>query len=1241
MIPVNSQTVSMTEVSMTEPHKPAEEAWQLVERKPRQRSAKTKAMALLDTTTTPKVKDAPTKGSSPVKTKRSRLNSPPEPNKNPTLVAPERPVRQARTKASTPLHDGRCCSCKPHSHCQTKRCTCKKNKLLCTHCDCIECHNRLFTFLTPTPSETTKKAPLFGIPRDIKGNKITNTKPPAIPEAKPAKKSPKQAPPSAPAAGAAISTPRATNRTPVNLPDGDQPMASTEERQAEPPTPLPETPADQANHPPDNSDLPGYIITEMDRKLDEIYGDHIHQNPGTHLDGGVADDAIWQSYWQQLVEYPPSFYDTPNGSIGKQIVVKFAELVEGISKRKWNGERLIVFAQVILQRKQDINRARDIRRHISHKLELWNKGEFQLLFEMTLRELQANLSKSQSTTTPEQRAKTFHNKVLRGNLRSAVRYITEREKGSILYPDDRDEKSGKPVKEALADKHPSSRRADPTKLPAYNSTPHLVPNVITEDTVTEVANNLSGGAGLGGVDSILLKHLLLRHGGASRKLRLAVAEFTEWMANDSPPWAATRALMSGRLVALDKCPGIRPIGIGELWRRLISKCFLKVAGQEAKEACGTDQLCAGLEAGVEGAVHAMTAIWRSMEEEESIGVVLVDARNAFNELNREVMLWVIRHEWPQGARFVFNCYRHWAILLVRGTDGTGFFLYSQEGATQGDPLAMVAYGVGILPLIRTLKSNHPTLHQSWYADDASAIGTLEQIGAYFRELTEIGPSYGYFPEPSKSILIVRPHSENQARDYLQSESFNFELKTGDRYLGGFVGETSSREEWLKEKISDWTLGIQELASVASWYPQTAYAGLQKSLQAEWQYLQRVTGNVSEMFAPLEAAIKNKFFPALFGEPVWEDGDHRRPLAALPVKSAGLAIPDPTVTANDNYMTSSLVCGHLVQAIRTDSEVTFSSVDHKSTRSSTIAEIRKRKTEEEKGILEDICSKLDPDTARTIKRGALCGQWLSVLPSTVNGTELSPQEFRDNLLLRYARSPGDLPERCDGCDKLFTVQHALDCKSGGLIIQRHNEIQAELVEWCSKALTPSAVRVEPLIHLDSDPAPKEDPKETTTDKSNHSKDHSANDGKRGDVLARGLFQRGSDCIIDVRVTDLDCKTYRNVDPDNALKKQEKEKKSKYLQHCLKQRRSFVPFVVSTDGMLGYEANNLIRRIAKRLAEKWDLPYSQICGMVRARVSIATARATHLCIRGSRVPASKISHRVQWDDGAGVGLFKIDY
>ena len=99
--------------------------------------------------------------------------------------------------------------------------------------------------------------------------------------------------------------------------------------------------------------------------------------------------------------------------------------------------------------------------------------------------------------------------------------------------------------------------------------------------------------------------------------------------------------MANRLMALDKCPGVRPVGIGEIWRRLFSKCVLKEAGAEATEACGSDQLCAGLKAGIEGAVHAVRAMAAIRPDEEEWGFLLVDAANAFNAGNRTAILWTV------------------------------------------------------------------------------------------------------------------------------------------------------------------------------------------------------------------------------------------------------------------------------------------------------------------------------------------------------------------------------------------------------------------------------------------------------------------------------------------------------------------------------------------------------------------------------------------------------------------------
>ena len=142
-----------------------------------------------------------------------------------------------------------------------------------------------------------------------------------------------------------------------------------------------------------------------------------------------------------------------------------------------------------------------------------------------------------------------------------------------------------------------------------------------------------------------------------------------WMANDFLPWAAAHALLANRLMTLDKSPGIRPTRIGEIWRRILAKCVLKVAGAEAKDACGNAQLYTGLEAGIEGVVHTTRTLFAEKEDKEEWGFLLVDTANEFNAGNRIACLWTVRHRWPSGARFSMNCYRHQSLLLVRADNG--------------------------------------------------------------------------------------------------------------------------------------------------------------------------------------------------------------------------------------------------------------------------------------------------------------------------------------------------------------------------------------------------------------------------------------------------------------------------------------------------------------------------------------------------------------------------------------------
>jgi hypothetical protein len=189
---------------------------------------------------------------------------------------------------------------------------------------------------------------------------------------------------------------------------------------------------------------------------------------------------------------------------------------------------------------------------------------------------------------------------------------------------------------------------------------------------------------------------------------------------------------------------------------------------------------------------------------------------------------------------------------------------------------------------------------------------------------------------------------------------------------------------------------------------------------------------------------------------------------------------------------------------------------------------------------------------------------------------------------------------------------------------------------SKALFPSVVHNEPK-NFSSHPADQKinfEPQDHPAMR-NFCKNQGAD---RGDVLIHGLWAQGIDCIIDIHITDVDAKSNCSKRPDRVLIVHEKEKKTKYLEACLKQCRHFTPFVVSTNGLLGKEAKTLLKKILVLLAEKWEKLYLEVCGYVNARMSIAIVRATHLCLPGSRVPTSQMcNRRPQWKDKAGLSLF----
>ena len=138
---------------------------------------------------------------------------------------------------------------------------------------------------------------------------------------------------------------------------------------------------------------------------------------------------------------------------------------------------------------------------------------------------------------------------------------------------------------------------------------------------------------------------------ASTDLCNALAHFGRRICTTYVDHLGLAAFTSCRLIALDKCPGVRPIGIGELACCILGKAILAIVSGDIQEIAGALQLCAGQKAGCDVAVHAMRQIF---EDTNTQDVLFVDASNAFNNLNRKTALLNINLNYPSIAKLLIG-----------------------------------------------------------------------------------------------------------------------------------------------------------------------------------------------------------------------------------------------------------------------------------------------------------------------------------------------------------------------------------------------------------------------------------------------------------------------------------------------------------------------------------------------------------------------------------------------------------
>jgi hypothetical protein len=911
--------------------------------------------------------------------------------------------------------------------------------------------------------------------------------------------------------------------------------------------------------------------------------------------------------YDECIKWTKNMFLLPRGKCGTDFIKELTRLVTLFNcKTKW--ERLSlplfhIFFPLMLQKPSKTSKAKDHAKYLLQRLEKWKSGDLKSLI-VEGKEIQKRLKKAHKKQR-ESNDKAFCRLMFVGKVGQAMKFINNDDNvvGVHKLTDD--------IKKILQDKHPAGEDP-PTETPEDvllgDGTDSFVQPVIFEDisaeSIKKACMSLHGSGGPTQVDTDAWKHIICSrvYGNVSVELSEALANMAKRLCREQIHPDCLKEFTASRLVPLDKgmdkngMPGVRPIGVGETIRRIVGKAVMGILKTDIEEVTGPLQTCAGLKSGIEAAVHATRLQWN---QESCEAVLQVDAENAFNKLNRKVALHNIKTLCPPLYIFLQNQYQVPSKLIINDGEKQDH-IYSEEGCTQGDVASMALYALGVKPLVEKLAKStdkHKAI-QSWYADDSSATGKLEEIKRWWDMLCIEGPKYGYYPKASKTVLILKDISLIPKAKQLFGETEIEFTCDGKRHLGAAIGSENFRTKYVSEKVEKWITDMEELSRIAEDEPQVALSAYTKGISHRWTYLQRTIPDIKELFQPLEDCIRSVFIPALIGRNI---SDLERQIFSLPVKYGGLGIPNPVQCCEREYTSSQVVTENLTNLIY-NQEQDLSNYNREE-QLSVLKSLRMAKDKQNQENLDEIMKTADAESKHLkrslqLNREKGCGSWLTALPLKRFGYALNKVEFRDAIRLRYGWSVPNTPFHC-GCGAVNSVDHTLKCMKGGYVAMRHNAMRDLNAEF-QREVCRDVVTEPQLIPLN-----------------NEIVNGTQAERAAADVSSRGMWSTFERTFFDVQVIHPNCPSYIDTPVEKLYERAEKKKMAKYNSRILQvEKGTFTPLIYSTFGGCGPVADRYHKRLAKLISWKRNEDYAKVVSHMRIKFRFAILRSTLVALRGER-------------------------
>ncbi|GJR90866.1 putative reverse transcriptase domain-containing protein, partial [Tanacetum coccineum] len=167
---------------------------------------------------------------------------------------------------------------------------------------------------------------------------------------------------------------------------------------------------------------------------------------------------------------------------------------------------------------------------------------------------------------------------------------------------------------------------------------------------------------------------------------------------------------------------IRPIAVGTMWRRLVSKVAMKDVGKEMSKYLSDFQFGVGVSDGAEAVLHSVNRVLSEYHNDRSLAMLTVDFSNAFNLVDRLALLHEVRVRCPSISLWVAFLNGQESRLYIGDTH-----ISSTTRVQQGYPLGPLLFALILHPLLHKIKDSCKLLLHNWYLDDGTVIGNSKEV----------------------------------------------------------------------------------------------------------------------------------------------------------------------------------------------------------------------------------------------------------------------------------------------------------------------------------------------------------------------------------------------------------------------------------------------------------------------------------------------------------------------------------